>query len=103
MKERKLTLAQCLVGGYFGFGLFVGILCYGVGAGLLFWLVMTTFLTARLYHLLFPHNQTAASAFHRLQRVTPEAVVIEQALGVGRAPGAGGVGGYGRALLRPGV
>ena len=44
-RERKLTLAQAVVGGYFGFGLFVGVLCYGIGASILFWLVMTTFLT----------------------------------------------------------
>ena len=43
-KERKLTLAQCIVGGYCGFGLFVGVLCYSIGAGVLFWLVMTTLL-----------------------------------------------------------
>lgn len=45
-RERKLTLAQAIVGGYFGFGLFVAIFCYGTGANLLVWLVVTTFLTA---------------------------------------------------------
>ncbi len=44
-RERKLTLAQAIVGGYFGCGLFVGIFCYLTGANLLVWLVATTFLT----------------------------------------------------------
>ena len=40
----RMTSAQCLVGGFVGFGLFTAILCLMVGGGFWFWLVMTTFL-----------------------------------------------------------
>ena len=39
-----MTLAQCLVGGFIGFGVFAAVLCYMVGGGVWFWLAMTTFL-----------------------------------------------------------
>ena len=63
-RDRKLTFAQCLVGGYFGFGLFVGVLCFSVGAGLLFWLVMTTFLTSvyTLYYFITTKPVTQRSS-----------------------------------------
>ena len=44
-RERKLTLAQAIVGGYFGCGLFVALFCFLTGANLLVWLVVTTLLT----------------------------------------------------------
>ena len=42
---QRLTFAQCLVGGYVGFGLLVAVLCFMTGGGVVFWLAMTTFLT----------------------------------------------------------
>tara|TARA_B100000029_G_scaffold244391_1_gene241554 strand:- start:2575 stop:2808 length:234 start_codon:yes stop_codon:yes gene_type:complete len=41
----RLTLLQCLVGGFVGFGLLTAVLCFMVGGGIAFWLSMTTFLT----------------------------------------------------------
>lgn len=51
-RERKLTLAQCAVGGFFGFGLFAGIFCYASASGLVRWLILTVFLTT-LYTLYY--------------------------------------------------